>query len=885
MIASSALSFCGRTEGPQSFQSAPARSQDRPKRIRSHSWAVLVAFIVAALSFLLSAPSAKAVTYTPPASTKGWCTAVAPGTEQCGFADPQSACDKQHQVYGGPGALRVYSNATKWYLKLCNWKSVFGYSSSTYVTFECQSGYSGIAPSYCVAANDAFPKADCGCSASKGAVPTPTTPHPINIIDGSKGFTAADFTLADGGLAITRHFESRPAGDGGGNSLIRFPLGFANWRYGFDFEIDLGSDWGASGYLALITPNGGYYPFMKSGSAIVPKTTSTYPTKNTDYAVQFIGTLPATNSALLNASSSWTVTGPDNRIWYLDTAFDVDTGLFDIARPTRMVEPGGLEYAFAYSGGSLFSVTDSLGRALRFDWLQVGGLGSAISQVTLPDGTTLNYGYDSLFSGTGVPDRLLSVERRQGATVLDRTSYDYDNTSYPLLVTGIHDKDGVLRWSVTYDDQGRALTSQGAGGAHAYSVAYGPSGTTFTRTVTTPEGKNVVYTFTRSSGAYNVKLSSVVEQVSPNSPTATSSLTYDANSYISTQTDKEGRVTGFTRDTSARPTQVVEAQGSPVARTSNLTWHSVLNTVTQVVAPGLTTNDAFASGTSAGSAPPPTYVASQSFAFTGAAQTYTVPVGVTSATIQLWGGAGGTVVSTTTGAWSGAGAVVQAAFAVSPGDILQFEVGGGGAGATSTGPGGAGGWPDGGSGAQNANPGAGGGGSTRFYVNGTLRAVAGAGGGSAGYPGSNAGAGGGQAGQDAVSGGGTGGSQTAGGVDSNDSTVVNKMGRSLVAFPGAQRTGGWGTGYGTNILTSSDNGAGGGGGYWGGGGGGSGRAAGGGGSSWVDPSATGVLTLGGYWMKPASTPPGQPTVATAVFNGATVAATGGGNGYATVGLN
>jgi YD repeat-containing protein len=514
----------------------------------------------------------------------------------------------------------------------------------------------------------------------------------------------------------------------------------------------------------------------------------------------------------------------------------------------------------------------------------VNGAPKAISQITLPDSTTLNYTYGSLFPSTGLPDYLLNVQRLQGATVLDETSYDYGDTSFPWFVTGIRDVNGVLRWSVTYDGLGRATLSEGAGGADAYAVAYSAPGTTFTRTVTTPDGKDIVYTFTHSSGFYNLKLTSIAQQVSPNSPAATASKTYDTSGYIATETDNEGRVTGYTRDTSSRPTQIVEAQGTTIARTTGLTWHSVLNSVTQTVAPGLTTNNTFTSGTSAGPAPPPVYTASQTFAYTGAGQTYTVPTGTSSATIQLWGGAGGAAVSSGVGAWSGAGGYLQATFAVSPGDVLTFEVGGGGVGATSTSIGGPGGWPDGGPGTQNFFPGAGGGGSTRFYINGVLKAVSAGGGGSAGASTVNAGAGGGATGQSAGSTGGTGGSQTAGGVASAAPTNANKTGRSIVAFPGAQRTGAWGNSAGTNTSNSNDDGGGGGGGYWGGGGGGGSEQAGGGGSSWVDPSATSVLMQGGFWMTPFITPAGQPTVATGVLNGTTVAATTGGNGYAMVGV-
>jgi len=148
-----------------------------------------------------------------------------------------------------------------------------------------------------------------------------------------------------------------------------------------------------------------------------------------------------------------------------------------------------------------------------------------------------------------------------------------------------------------------------------------------------------------------------------------------------------------------------------------------------------------------------------------------------------------------------------------------------------------------------------------------------------------AGAGGGEVGQAAESTGGTGGTQSAPGVDSNATSDANKTGRSLVAYPGVQRTGGWGASNGTTNVSSSDDGGGGGGGYWGGGGGGGDGRGGGGGSSWVASDAYLVVNRAGNRQTPYTTPPGQPTVATGVNS---VPSSGpvvpGGDGYALLQL-
>lgn len=282
-----------------------------------------------------------------------------------------------------------------------------------------------------------------------------------------------------------------------------------------------------------------------------------------------------------------------------------------------------------------------------------------------------------------------------------------------------------------------------------------------------------------------------------------------------------------------------------------------------------------------GAVPPP--LDYDEFVFSGAYEEVTVPSGITSVRVWLLGGGGGNG-NFNVGAYSGGGGFVEATFAVSTGDVLKFEVGGGGAGAARNANGGAGGWPDGGSGARGDAGSGGGGGSTRFYINGALMAVAAGGGGSGGFAtAGSAGAGGGTTGQASSNGnGGTGGTPSAGGHDASDSGNANKTGRSIVSFPGAQRTGGWGAGIGDNTTVTTDDGGGGGGGYYGGGGGGGDAHPGGGGSSWTDASATDVFNRIGNRQATATTMVGRGSAGRGKNSGNNGAAVAGENGLAVL---
>ena len=225
------------------------------------------------------------------------------------------------------------------------------------------------------------------------------------------------------------------------------------------------------------------------------------------------------------------------------------------------------------------------------------------------------------------------------------------------------------------------------------------------------------------------------------------------------------------------------------------------------------------------------------FAYTGAAQSWTVPTGVTQATFDVFGAQGG---SEPTGKPGGLGGEATATIAVNPGDTLQVNVGGAGMNSNPTQSGG-GGFNGGGSGGSGSPSGGGGGGASDVrsgaFGLGDRIIVAGGGGGAGGIGGAggvggglSGGAGGDHTSVYGTSGGGGGGTSSAGGSGGAGSSGNGSAGGS--GFGGF---GGRGDGF------DGGAGGGGGGGYYGGGGGGGGTAGpgggGGGGGSGFGPSS------------------------------------------------
>lgn len=256
----------------------------------------------------------------------------------------------------------------------------------------------------------------------------------------------------------------------------------------------------------------------------------------------------------------------------------------------------------------------------------------------------------------------------------------------------------------------------------------------------------------------------------------------------------------------------------------------------------------------------------QTFSYTGSEQVFTVPVGVTSITVDARGGAGGGKSYYGYDPHGGHGGRVYAVLPVSPNETLYIFVGSAGESAN-------GGFNGGGNAGHCCFGGTGGGGASDIREGSDQIAfrilVAGGGGGVGGIfrTGGDGGAGGTRKGADGESGryemsanghGGKGGTQTAGGHGGKGGHPLTSSGKS--GKPGASGelgnggTGGMG-GPGYTDTAFGGNGGGGGGGYYGGGGGGGGAGGnvdgnggggGGGGSSYVESDALRVKMWRGW---------------------------------------
>lgn len=476
--------------------------------------------------------------------------------------DPGSACNYQADQHFNTEELGSEAVATNdWYQKQC-WYHHFlvagGYNDWGATSFECPSGQVRVSPGVCMTPSQVEDRPrsipDDGiyhdlktseaidqCNASVG--------NPILVSNGTKIENVVDYTT--GGLqSLTfRRFY---------RSLMSSPFGHVGmgWSSTYDRRLLLRS----STSVEVYTETGALEKFQKVSGAWIRS--------YSDITVEL---------AEITAGTVFEFTNGEDRV----DRFELVSGSF---RLTQIRWRTGYQQDLVYVNNKLSTVTDSYGRTLTLSWdLDV------IASVEAPGQYQVAYTYDRVTagpSGLARGSELLTKVTRRSLTSGDteEVQYLYEDPNHRHLLTGIVDANGHRYSTYEYDQYGRAVSTEHAGGAGRYEIQY--DDVNLTRTVTNPLGKEAIYHFTKRQGVF--KLDSIDGQASANCPAASSAQTYDSNGFVASQTDWNGNLTTYVRDAQGLETSRTEAVGEPEQRTITTTWHSTFMVPSQMAMPGLT---------------------------------------------------------------------------------------------------------------------------------------------------------------------------------------------------------------------------------------------------------------------------------------------------------
>lgn len=373
--------------------------------------------------------------------------------------------------------------------------------------------------------------------------------NPINSGTGNKVQQEVDYT--DGAplpLELVRSYNSQ-------RSSGAATMGW-NWRHGFERFL-----WRAGNVLVFMyRPDGRALQFDLINGAWRPESDAVGALTEVAGGYQYVND----RNQIENYDSAGRLTilaEPSGR----SQKFEYTNGTTIPPLGARALDANGNPTTNAVVAGRLLNVADEFGRRIEFSY----DLAGRMLRMTDPAGEIYQYAYDA-------NNNLASVTYPDGKV----RTYHYNEAAYtgganlPNALTGLTDENGVRFATWGYDAQGRAISSEHAGGVEHGTLQYGTSNTV----VTDPLGTQRTYNFTTILGV--VKKTSQSQPGGAGCGPAANAITYDANGNIASRTDFNGKKTTYTYDP-GRNLEVrrIEGQGSadaalPETRTITTAWHA-----------------------------------------------------------------------------------------------------------------------------------------------------------------------------------------------------------------------------------------------------------------------------------------------------------------------
>ncbi|MBI3867402.1 MAG: hypothetical protein HY299_02640 [Verrucomicrobia bacterium] len=280
---------------------------------------------------------------------------------------------------------------------------------------------------------------------------------------------------------------------------------------------------------------------------------------------------------LTTTDSGWQLTDGDDTIELYRTN---DSGHL---RLTAIRSRGGYTQSLEYDTQNRLSfVTDSFGRTLQFDYQ-----GSLLASMTVPGGLVASYDYTASGQSGEMLDRLAAAT--YSTSPQTSNSYLYEASGLPFALTAVIDESGSRFTSWTYDSQGRATSSQRAGGAERATIGYEDADGS--RWVTNALGGVEFYRFIVRESV--PKVAEIHRIETANVSAAVSLHSYDSNGFLASATDWNGNLTKYINDGRGQPTNITQAAGTPQERVTVITYDPVFHLPLRIVAPRATTDLAY----------------------------------------------------------------------------------------------------------------------------------------------------------------------------------------------------------------------------------------------------------------------------------------------------
>jgi YD repeat-containing protein len=249
--------------------------------------------------------------------------------------------------------------------------------------------------------------------------------------------------------------------------------------------------------------------------------------------------------------------------------------------------------AIAPAPGLLIKVEDAFGRSLNF----VYDIRGRIVRMIDPAGTPYQYGYDlanNLATVTYPDDTPADSTDNPKKTYLYGELEHTANVSRSYALTGLIDENNKRFATWDYNAEGRAISSEHAGGVDKTTLTFNADGTT---SVTDPLGSARKFRFQLIHGVY--KSVGVDQPGGSGCAASASNIGYDDNGNVAYRVDFNGNRTNsvfdLVRNLETSRTEGLTATGAstPETRTIETEWHPTFRLPVRITEPGLETAIAY----------------------------------------------------------------------------------------------------------------------------------------------------------------------------------------------------------------------------------------------------------------------------------------------------
>jgi hypothetical protein len=233
----------------------------------------------------------------------------------------------------------------------------------------------------------------------------------------------------------------------------------------------------------------------------------------------------------------------------------------------RVTNSRGHSHTLTYNLSRVIHIDDDFGNRLAFTYDAGNRMATLTALYNASTDGSEDYQPYYTVSYTYVPgSQMIATAAYPGAA--NPRTYLYQDSRFPLALTGVLDENGDRARTYTYRESGYADTTQVGTTGNTTRVSYTPT----SRTVSNALGKETVFALDDNEDGRR-RIDAVQGTATASCAGTSTSSVLGADGYVDSRTDARGYTTAFDYNERGLETSRTEAAGTPQERITTTEWH------------------------------------------------------------------------------------------------------------------------------------------------------------------------------------------------------------------------------------------------------------------------------------------------------------------------